>query len=248
MAIVRSAMRRHLYNSKLSKFVWFANRFGAMEMFWKPLRLAFAPVIIPALPRRTFPFQSAELNYFYHRYNMTWACERCLEVPIGRFYVEQFRDRRTLEVGNVLSHYSPVQHDVLDKFEQGKGIINQDIVGFAPAEPYALVLSISTFEHIGFDDEAATPSDEKIRAALATCREFLAVDGKLVITVPIGYNPHLDRLIREQALGASREFYFERAAFLAWRPTNQHEALAKRYRRPFPYANAILVAEFTAPS
>lgn len=246
MAIVRSAMSRHLYNSKLSKFVWFANRFGAAEMIRKPLRLLFAPVIIPFLAKKSLPFQSAELDYFYHRYNMTWACERCLEVPVGRFYLEQFRERRILEVGNVLSHYFPVRHDVLDKFERGKGIINLDIVDFAPDKPYDLVLSISTFEHIGFDDEASTPSDQKIRAALFACRNILAAEGKLVITVPIGYNPHLDRLIREQALGASREVYFVRTAFSTWTPADRSNALKKQYRRPFPYANALLVAEFTA--
>ncbi|MBI2948963.1 MAG: hypothetical protein HYY23_15085 [Verrucomicrobia bacterium] len=246
MAIVRSAMSRHLYNSKLSKFVWFANRFGAAEMIRKPLRLLFAPVIIPFLAKKSLPFQSAELDYFYHRYNMTWACERCLEVPVGRFYLEQFRERRILEVGNVLSHYFPVRHDVLDKFERGKGIINLDIVDFAPDKPYDLVLSISTFEHIGFDDEASTTSDQKIRAALFACRNILAAEGKLVITVPIGYNPHLDRLIREQTLGASREVYFVRTAFSTWTPADRPNALKKQYRRPFPYANALLVAEFTA--
>ena len=239
-------MSRHLYNSKLSKFVWFSNRFGAAEMIRKPLRLLFAPLIIPALPKAALRFQGAELELFYHRYNMTWACERCAEIPIGKFYLEQFRDRRILEVGNVLSHYFPRLHDVLDKFEKGNGIINQDIVDFTPSERYDLVLSISTFEHIGFDDEATVPSAQKIPAALTACRKLLATDGKLVITVPIGYNPQLDRLIREQELGTKKECYFERTAFSIWRETSRSEALARQYRQPFPYANAILVAEFAA--
>jgi hypothetical protein len=246
--MLREAMSRHLYNSKLSKFVWFADRFGAAEMIRKPLRWLFAPVIIPRLARKTFSFQGADLEYFYHRYNMTWACERCLEVPVGRFYLDQFHDRRVLEIGNVLSHYLSAGHDVLDKFERGIGIINQDVVDFTPAEPYDLAISLSTFEHIGFDDEASTPSDQKIRAALAACRKFLAAEGKLVITVPIGYNPFLDRLIREQALEADREFYFVRTGFLSWQPADQIRALEKQYRRPFPYANALLVAEFQAAS
>ncbi|MBM3840682.1 MAG: hypothetical protein FJ398_22515 [Verrucomicrobia bacterium] len=239
-------MSQHLYNSKLSKFVWFANRFGVAEMLRKPMRLLLAPVIIPFLARKKFSFQSSELEYFYHRYNMTWACERCLEVPVGRFYLEQFRKGRVLEVGNVLSHYGPVRHDVLDKFEKGEGVINQDIVDFKPDQPYDLMLSLSTFEHIGFDDEASTPSDQKIRAALAACRTILAAEGKLVITAPIGYNPFLDRLICEQTLGASREFYFVRTEFLAWQPAERTEACQRQYRRPFPYANALLVAEFAA--
>jgi SAM-dependent methyltransferase len=177
---------------------------------------------------------------------MTWACERCVEVPVGRFYLDRFRDRRILEIGNVLSHYFPKRHAVLDKFEKGEGIINEDIVHFTPADRYDLVLSISTFEHIGFDDESSMPSDEKIRAALTACRKLLAPDGTLVITVPIGYNPHLDRLIREGTLGASHEVYFVREEFSAWRSADQAAALRRQYKRPFPYANAILVAEFTA--
>ncbi|MBI3875430.1 MAG: hypothetical protein HY300_05630, partial [Verrucomicrobia bacterium] len=144
-------MSRHLYNSTWGRVAWFVRRFGAAELFLKPLRVAFAPVILPFLPRGTFHFRGRELEYFHHRYNMTWATERGVEMPVARAYLEEFRNRRALEVGNVLAHYGPVAHDVLDKFERGPRVINADIVDFAPAAPYDLVLSISTFEHIGFD-------------------------------------------------------------------------------------------------
>lgn len=208
------------------------------------MRLLFAPLIIPTLPKQGFPFQGAQLDYFYHRYNMTWACERCVEIPVGLFYLEQFRERRVLEVGNVLSHYFPIRHDVLDKFEKGNGIINHDIVDFTPADRYDLVLSISTFEHIGFDDEADIASDKKILAAIAACRGLLKAGGKLVITVPIGYNPYLDGLIRDERLGANAAFYFERTRSVAWQSVGKKEALLREYRRPYPYANAILIGEF----
>ena len=52
-------------------------------MVLKPLRIAFAPLIIPRLPKRTVSFQGEEIECVYRRYNMTWACERCLEIPIS---------------------------------------------------------------------------------------------------------------------------------------------------------------------
>src|SRR5688572_24609930 len=138
----------------------------------KPLRTAFAPVIIPRLPQRSFTFHGRLLPYLYHRYNMTWASERCVEVPIARALAAEHRPDATLEVGNVLSHYGPVRHDILDKFERGERVINQDIIEFRPAKSYDFILSISTFEHIGYDDAAEGSSAEKITHAVNKCREL----------------------------------------------------------------------------
>jgi SAM-dependent methyltransferase len=175
---------------------------------------------------------------------MTWASERCVEVPIGRLMVSRFGGRNVLEVGNVLSHYGPISHEVLDKFERGPRIINEDIVTFSSARKYDLILSISTFEHIGFDDEADQPAGRKIQEAIQACRRLLTSNGRLVITVPIGYNPDLDELIQRGALGTSKEVFLKRKARLAWEEVNKAQGMASRYRSPFPYANAILVAEF----
>ena len=60
--------------------------------------------------------------------------------------------KNIFEVGSVLSHYFPINHDVLDKYEKGHGVINQDVVDFKPHNKYDLIVSISTLEHVGFDD------------------------------------------------------------------------------------------------
>ena len=239
------SVEKHLYNTTIRKVPWFIKRFGAGEVLLKPLRVIFAPAIIPLLPKRTFEFQGNLFSCFYHRYNMTWAGERAVEVPIAKWYLEQYRGKSVLEVGNVLSHYFPVSHDILDKFEKGKGIINQDIVDFKPAKQYDLALSISTFEHIGFDDEASEPSGQKIRSAILSCLRYLKADGKLVLTVPLNYNPDLDTMIRDGKLNAAREFYLRRVQRLTWETSTKAEALKHHYKTPFPYANAILVAEFS---
>jgi hypothetical protein len=241
-------VKRHLYNSRLAKIAWFVRRFGFAELFLKPCRVVFAPAILPILPRRTFQFRGSTLECLYHRYNMTWACERCVEVPIARFYLGRHTGERILEVGNVLSHYSPVAHDILDKFERGEGVINQDIVDFHPLQKYGLILSISTFEHIGFDDASEGGSASKIKAAIQACRALLDANGRLVVTVPIGYNPELDHMLQNGELPFEQEFYLRRTQRTRWEPCGKTEALDCHYREPFPYANAILAAEFAAAS
>lgn len=244
----RVPVRRHLYNSGLGKVAWFVRRFGAAELVLKPLRTFFAPWIIRRLPPRGFRFDGRPLDLFYHRYNMTWASERGVEVPIAREYLGRFQPGETLEIGNVLAHYGPVRHEVLDKFERGPGIINQDIVSFRPPRRYGLVVSISTFEHIGFDDETDEPSAQKILSAIEVTRGLLAPGGIFVMTTPVGYNPELDRLIRDGALGATAQRFVKRTGRLDWNEVGMEEALACRYKTPFPYANCVVVSEFTASS
>ena len=237
-------MKKHLYNTTIGKVPWFVKRFGASEVFLKPLRVTFAPLIIPLLPRRSFEFEGRRLDCFYHKYNMTWAGERTVEIPIAKTYLDAYQGRDILEVGNVMPHYFPARYDIVDKFEKGDRVINQDILEFQPGHQYDLILSISTFEHIGFDDDSTEPSGKKIMAAIAACRALLKPGGKLVLSLPIGYNPDLDELIRTGGLKADREIYLRRPKKLQWEPASKNEALSARFKDPFPYANALLIAEF----
>jgi len=237
-------MASHLYNSRLGKVAWFVRRFGVGELLMKPLRCAFAPFIIPRLAKREFVFDDKTIPLFYHRYNMTWANERAVEVPIAHEYLNRHSGQLVLEVGNVLSHYGEVAHTVLDKFECGEGILNEDILDYAPAERFDLILSISTFEHIGFDDEANGDSGEKIHRAIAACCDLLADEGRLVLTVPLGYNPSLDAMITADKLQSNRVLFIRRVGRLQWEQTTAEMALACCYGSPYPYANAVMVAEF----
>ena len=237
-------MGAHLYNSRLGKVVWFVRRFGPAELLLKPLRCAFAPWIIPRLAKREFIFEGQALPLFYHRYNMTWANERAVEVPIAAEFLRRFDGKRVLEVGNVTTHYLDTAHTVIDKYEHGRGIVNEDIADFAPGERFDLILSVSTFEHIGFDDEANGDSGVKIARAIATCRGLLAAQGRLVLTLPLGYNPALDRRIADGQLGSDREVFLKRTGRLTWQGVDAGEALACAYGRPFPYANAVMIAQF----
>jgi SAM-dependent methyltransferase len=238
---------RHLYNSTLNRVKWFVRRFGAGEVVLKPLRLLFAPVILPGLRPERFTFRGRAYGCFYARYNMTWVGERMVEIPIGQALLQSAAGGRILEVGNVLSHYFPAQHAIVDKFERGPGVLNLDILAYQPPERFDLIVSISTFEHIGFDDDTPSSSGEKILQAIAHCRRLLSPAGRLILTFPTGYNPELDDLLRTGQIGAQRLDCLLRVAPRKWEECDLATALAHPYRTRFPYGNALVVAEFNAP-
>jgi SAM-dependent methyltransferase len=151
---------------------------------------------------RAFFLDGERYEYFLHAYNLTWSNERAVEVPVVWRLVQSLSGGRVLEVGNVLAHYYPVRHDVVDKFERAPGVINADAADFDTPRRYDLIVSISTLEHVGFDEEPREP-DKPLRA-LANLRRLLAPGGLLCATLPVGYNPHVDALLAEGALGRTR--------------------------------------------
>lgn len=191
---------------------------------------------------RTFDFEGKKYNYFYHPYNLAWRNERSIEVPI---VLERLLGRggcSVLEVGNVLSHYMDVEHDVLDKYEAGPGVINADAAEFDPGREYDLIISISTLEHIGIDEEPSGPG--KAVAAAEHLKGLLAPGGTMIATVPVGANAELDR-----ALLSARGPFESKSALRRRRMTNSWEQVeppavaACGYSRAGFRARAVLVVE-----
>jgi len=104
-----------------------------------------------ALSGKTFQIDGATYSYFLHPYNQTWTNERAVEIPVIREAVNANAGKRILEVGNVLSHYFPVAHIVVDKDERSScpHILNVDFLDYTPDTKFDLIISISTVEHIG---------------------------------------------------------------------------------------------------
>ena len=119
-------------------------------------------------------------------------------MPVFARLVEEDRSGSVLEVGNVLSHYVAVHHDVVDKYERAAGVVNADVLEFAPERRYRLIISISTLEHVGFDERPRDPA--KPLRAVERLRSLLEPGGRLVFSVPVGYNPELDRRLGQGAL------------------------------------------------
>ena len=72
----------------------------------------------------------------------------------------------------------------------------------------------------------------------------MAEGGQLVLTLPRGYNPALDRMIADNQIGSERATFLKRTGRLAWQTVDAVAALASGYGRPFPYANAVMIAQF----
>ncbi len=149
-----------------------------------------------------FTFRDSKYKYYYHWYNRTWENERAIEIPIIYKLLLTSRHKKVLEIGNVLSYYFPVNHDILDKYDLTEGIIKEDIAGFKPVNRYDLIVSVSTLEHVGRDELPNDP--KKVIKVIKRLKLFLKPKGKAVFTFPFGYNAILDKAI------AKRDFEFER--------------------------------------
>jgi hypothetical protein len=189
---------------------------------------------------KTFIFQGAPYNYFYHLYNYTHLNERAVEIPIVREIARAYQGKRILEIGNVLSHYFSYQHDTLDKYEKGENIINQDVVDFQPQEKYDLILSISTLEHVGWDENVKNP--EKILLAIQNLKKHLVSGGKMVITLPLGYNSELDKLLEENKIDFTDQHYFKKVqSNNEWKQVKRDEVLRINYDNSLHSANGLFI-------
>lgn len=101
-----------------------------------------------------FLFNKKLYNYYIAPYNNTHRNERKVEIPIIVDYIRKYPTESILEVGNVLSHYfSNATHDIVDKYEQAINVLNEDIVDYGSNKKYDLIISISTLEHVGYEED-----------------------------------------------------------------------------------------------
>ncbi len=189
----------------------------------------------------TFTVGGRSYPYLTHYYNATWRNERAVELPLVMAFLEDLRPRaRLLEVGNVLSHYVEASHTVVDKFELTPGVVNEDILDYGQPKTFDAIVSISTLEHVGWDE---TPRDsERAERALAHMRSLLVDGGRLFLSFPLGYNPALDHLVFDNRLGFRRTHYLQRvSADNRWREADISGLTNARYGDPYGSANAIFV-------
>lgn len=191
----------------------------------------------------TFKFNKKIYSYFYNTYNGSWANERAVEIPIIWEKVKEHNSDDVLEVGNVLSHYFPVNHKVIDKYEKDNdnNVENIDIIDFKSKKKYSLIVAISTLEHVGWDEKVKDP--KKIKSAIKKLVEHLKVGGELWVTLPLGYNPHLDRSLQKNELPFNKLFFIKRTSLFGnWEQVSKKVIKEKpKYNSPFPNANVICV-------
>ena len=180
-------------------------RRSALTGWWRALTHALNP-------RATFVVDGQRYTYCLDDYNQSYFNERTAEIPIARAAIASCAGR-VLEVGNVLAHYDIAGHTVADKYESGPGVLNVDVVDLTFDEPFDLIVSISTLEHVGLDEDVKEPG--KPLVAIEHLKDLLAPGGSLLVTVPIGYNPALDAALLRDSQP------FDRLHFLARRPLNR---------------------------
>lgn len=194
----------------------------------------------------TFVADGEVLAYAHEPYNNTWLNERAVELALARRVLEGHEPARVLEVGNVLSHYGEVLHDVVDKYETAYGVDNVDVSDLTASARYDLVVSISTIEHVGLDEPVLDP--HKPGRALERLREALAPGGLLWVTLPIGYNLELDRRLRAGDYGFTSMVAFAREPRRnVWRQVPVDEVWGCSYDRLLYTAHGLVVAEYRDP-
>lgn len=163
---------------------------SAVRQYWRMMKMALTRCV----RTKTFRFDGNEYEYLYHPYNRTWKNERGVEIPIFRELLLLYQGKRVLEIGNVLGHYFAVSHDIVDKYEVAPGVINQDVISFEPVRTYDLIVSISTLEHVGWDERPREPH-KLLRTIEHLKKRCLAPGGTMMTSLPLGYNAYFDGLI-----------------------------------------------------
>ena len=189
---------------------------------------------------RTFTFAGKRHYYWIHPFTLN--NERTVEVALARDFLHD-QSASVLEVGNVLANYFSFPRDVVDKYEVAPGVLNEDIVSFSPGKKYDFIVTLSTLEHVGWDETPREP--EKIIRAIARLKELLNDHGKLMVTLPLGYNACVDELVRMEKTGFTEVRYLKRTTTTnQWREARLEEVIGSSYDSPFPCANAIFVGYF----
>ena len=196
--------------------------------------------------RGAFTFDGVTYPYFVHRYHYTWLNERAVEVPIVKRQLDAAGGARVLEIGNVLSHYYDTDHTIVDRYERADGVLNLDVFDLRPDEPWDLILSISTLEHVGLDEFPQDP--QRALAAVIHLRSLLAPGGRIFVTVPRAQNPALDEAIRDGRAGFDRVGALRRVARgNRWEEVEVDAVWDAEYDFLLYTAEGLLICELAAP-
>lgn len=195
------------------------------------------------MPAAAFCFNGVKLRYFRHSYNLAYQNERTVEISIASWFLNgQGKASKVLEVGNVLGNYGcRVKRDVLDKYDLSPNIINEDVVSFRPKEKYNAIVSISTLEHVGWDEADRDP--EKIPTAVKNLKEScLLPGGVMLVSLPLGYNSYFDDYIKHGAPIFSEKYFLKRiSADNKWKEVEYCEVADSKFGAPFNNANAMFI-------
>jgi SAM-dependent methyltransferase len=190
---------------------------------------------------KTFLFQGKTYHYLIHPYCTSWKNERAVVIPIFKDILKKCEDKgkKILEVGNTLSYVYPVSHDILDKYEIVDGVINEDVVTFSPGKQYDMIFSVVSMQCIGWDE---VPRDStKILGTLKNLNKLLTPDGQLLLSLGLGYNPEMDKLLKKGVLGFDKIFYLKRISELEWKEVAHEDIEDAKYDESVPTSTILAI-------
>lgn len=198
-------------------------------------------------PADTFAYWDVELRYCRAPYNNAGLNERAVEVPIAQWFVGQQQiGTAGLEVGAVLQHYTPAGWTVLDRYEPG-AMLNVDV--FDHHGTYDWIVSISTLEHVRWDEPGLGRCSDGSMKALAHLHSLLRPGGQMLVTTPFGWQVFWDSAILDGRLPVEpvRQCSMTRVRLtdpVEW--VQAHELTHRRYAMTSIWAESVWVAEFSA--
>jgi hypothetical protein len=189
----------------------------------------------------SFELAGQRYRYLYARHKLTWLTERAVEVPVIQALVDRHPPGRVLEIGNVLSHYRAQRHLIADRYERAGGVLNRDVLELGGLGSFELIVAISTLEHVGLDEHPPDPG--KALRAVHVLRGLLGPGGRLVLTVPAGYNPSFAAALRSGEVPITGLAALRREAGQGrWREVGPEEAWGTPYDFLLYRARAVLFA------
>jgi len=182
--------------------------------------LTFYPVpekkeTMKTIPRESIP-QAIKIGDRVIKYpdkrfhNLPLDTERTIEIPLIWDEVIKYSPSEVLEIGNVLGQYIKRSHDVIDLQEQGTGIITGDIRTYQSEKKYKLIVSITTLEHVGDGRDGHDVDELGIINAINNMLGLLTDSGRIIFTVPVGHNPYMDNLFKEQKIVCDNIYAYKR--------------------------------------
>lgn len=192
-------------------------------------------------PPERFRYWGVELEYCRDTYNHSGENERAIEVPIAQWFIrKQGSPGGGLEVGNVLAHYMRAPWTVIDRYEPGNHLA-MDLFDYRT--PHDWVVSISTLEHVRWDEPDQGRHPDGPANALEHLWGLVRPGGAMLVTTPMGWQPFWDSAVLDERLPVkpTRQCTFVRDG-TGWRQTEHLCHL--RYAASTIWAESVWVAEF----
>ncbi len=211
-------------------------RFGTITIF----RYLLAWYYSKFRSSEEFKFHGNTYRYLFHPYVTTWKNERAAIIPIVWDIVKKSyeQNKRILEVGNVLSYYFKVHHDVLDKYDNMDGVINEDIVDFDPLNRYDLIVSMFTLSSVGWYKDK---DPKKVLRAVNNLNRLLGPGGQLVAVLELGYNPQMDKLLKSGELRFDKHYYLKQIAGYRWKEVGAPDFDEAKFDKSIPSSNQVII-------